>query len=157
MGGNGAGLSSARFHPDGVLLGCGTTTGKTLLYDLKSSATSPALTMDAGKASVSLSFSENGYYVATASENQVKLWDLRKQETLVRSHELPTSSVGRVAFDPTGTYLLATSAADASVFHAKSWIELCKFSGAKKGDVSVPSSQATRRLWFRAVSTALSL
>lgn len=58
-----------------------------------------------------LSFSENGYYLATSSmDGSVKIWDLRKLKairTLTTEQEDPITSV---AFDLSGLYLAAGGA-----------------------------------------------
>ena len=77
------------------------------LWEIKSATNVASFTNHVGKIS-SLSFSENGYYLATASEGHsvVKLWDLRK---LTNFAEIDLGSesgvVRKVAFDFSGQYL----------------------------------------------------
>merc|ERR1712066_181938 len=52
-----------------------------------------------------LSFSENGYYLATASrDGMVKLWDLRKPIN-IQTLQVSEGPVNAVRFDQTGQYL----------------------------------------------------
>merc|ERR1711972_282587 len=53
----------------------------------------------------SLSFSNNGYYLATASKDgSVKLWDLRKPLN-IQTLKIADGPVNSVRFDSTGQYL----------------------------------------------------
>ena len=49
-----------------------------------------------------MSFSENGYFLASAAADGVKLWDLRK---LACVREIPAPSAAFVTFDHSGLYL----------------------------------------------------
>ena len=72
----------------------------------------------------SMSFSENGYYLATASEDAtVRLWDLRK---LSNFHTLEFDTgfdVQSVAFDHSGAYL-AVGGNTGQVYNVKGWEKL---------------------------------
>ena len=71
-----------------------------------------------------LSFSENGYYLATAADDAcVRLWDLRKLRnfktlTLDEGYE-----VRDLCFDNSGTYL-AVAGTDVRVYLCKQWQDL---------------------------------
>lgn len=99
------GYSSVQFHPDGIILGTGTSDGKLRLWDVKAQSNVATLENHKGKIS-SIAFSENGYMVATAAEGEgvVRLWDLRKldQSATIETGE---SKVASVAFDYSGQYL----------------------------------------------------
>ena len=80
-------LNGLPFHPDGLLLGMGTTAAAgagVLVWDLKTQKS--VATMQGHKGSVtSLCFSENGFYMSTASADHaegVKIWDLRKLQNV---------------------------------------------------------------------------
>ena len=98
----------ARLHPDGALFGCAgvknESTGCVRLWDLRSQQVAATFTDGIQGAVNTLSFSENGYHLATADSNQVQMWDLRK---LACIHTIATSEgmVKSMAFDPTGMFL----------------------------------------------------
>ena len=55
---------------------------------------------------VSIAFSENGYYLATAAEDStVKLWDLRKLKNFQSIDLSESYQVRSVTFDKSGAYL----------------------------------------------------
>lgn len=74
----------------------------------------------------SLSFSENGYYLATGSEDAtVRLWDLRK---LSNFHTIKMDApVKSVKFDFSGSYLGAAAGNVVNVYQNKTWTEIVKF------------------------------
>ncbi|KAI9340590.1 WD40-repeat-containing domain protein [Obelidium mucronatum] len=130
--------SSVAMHPDGLILGTGTTDSIVRIWELKS-AKNVATFTDASKQLAgkitSMSFSENGYYFATASadSNVVKLWDLRKLDNF---HTIEVSGsdgysgkkgVNKVAFDYGAGYLGVACCDQISIFRNKQWDELIKF------------------------------
>lgn len=57
-----------RFHPDGMIVGCASVSGEVFVWDVRSFEQRAALPLPKDGASLtSLAFSENGYYMATAS------------------------------------------------------------------------------------------
>jgi pre-mRNA-processing factor 19 len=114
-----AAFLSARFHPDGLILGTGTADSLVRIWDIKSQQNVASFEGHHGKV-VDLSFSENGYYLATAGEDSVKLWDLRK---LKNFHTIPIpsgSQVTAVHFDYSGSHL-AVAGSDLRIFTGKSF------------------------------------
>ncbi|XP_039007228.1 pre-mRNA-processing factor 19-like isoform X2 [Hibiscus syriacus] len=116
---NSMGYASAAFHPDGLILGTGTTGATVRIWDVKSRGNVANFDGHTG-AVTAISFSENGYFLATAAHDGVKLWDLRKLKNF-RSFELydqdtPTNSVD---FDHSGSYL-AIAGSDIRVYQVGS-------------------------------------
>lgn len=112
------GYASAEFHPDGVLLGTGTQEGLVRVWDLKTQKNVAKFEGHSGSI-CGMSFSENGYYLATCAADGVKLWDLRKLKnfkTITPYGE--GSGASSVSFDTSGLFL-AVGGADARVYGAK--------------------------------------
>lgn len=125
-------------HPDGVLHACGTKNGIIRVWDARDSS-ALAATLDEKFASdgsvASLSFSENGYYLAAsggAGGADIKVIDLRKLSTL-KSWQL-ASAGGKsaaatsttVRFDPSAQFLTVVGT-DCRVYANKSFEELLAF------------------------------
>ncbi|XP_050215859.1 pre-mRNA-processing factor 19-like [Mercurialis annua] len=113
------GYTSAAFHPDGLILGTGTSDAVVKIWDVKSQGNVAKFEGHVG-AVTAISFSENGYFLATAANDSVKLWDLRKLKNF-RTLELydsdtPTNSV---EFDQSGSYL-GVAGSDIRVFQVAS-------------------------------------
>lgn len=78
--------SSGTFHPDGLILGTGTTSGLLRVWDVRAMQNVQTLvaptangTGSSGASLTSICFSENGYLAASGAEDgSVHLWDLRK-------------------------------------------------------------------------------
>ena len=115
-------------HPDGVLHGAGTRDGSIRVWDARQS-TSLAATLSSHSADVtSLSFSENGYYLAAASSSDptVNIFDLRKL-AIQSSWKLPSeNTISEVRFDPSAQFL-SVAGTDLRVYANKTWDELLKF------------------------------
>lgn len=115
---------SLSIHPDGILVAIGTEDGFIQLHDLKSNA-NLAASFDVNSANsaenvgevTALSFSENGYWLASAVSNipaSALLWDLRKQtQTTIISFPSAAaqeqSVVRALAFDFSGQFLAAVA------------------------------------------------
>lgn len=93
-----------------------------------------------------LSFSENGYYLATGDAREVKLWDLRKLKTF-KSIAAP-AAVADVAFDHSGLFLAVGAGDEATVHETKTWAQLTKLDVSATGVAFGPKAKQL------AVSTA---
>uniref|UniRef100_A0A0C9S5X1 Pre-mRNA-processing factor 19 n=1 Tax=Wollemia nobilis TaxID=56998 RepID=A0A0C9S5X1_9CONI len=113
------GYTSAAFHPDGLILGTGTAESLVRIWDVKTQANVAKFPGHSGPVT-DISFSENGYFLATAGYDGVKLWDLRKLKNF-RSFapydsNTPTNTV---QFDHSGSYL-ALGGSDIRVYQVAS-------------------------------------
>eukprot|EP00960_Hanusia_phi_P048215 758821-Hanusia_phi.AAC.3 len=72
------GYSAAQLHPDGLILGTGTTDSMVKVWDVKTISNVVTFKATPGGPVGSISFSENGYYMATTGADGLKVWDLRK-------------------------------------------------------------------------------
>ena len=136
-------FSSGCLHPDGLIYAAGTTTGKVLIYDLKTQSVAGTLSGHNGHPINCINISENGYHVATSSSvdsSSVHIWDLRK---LKLSATIVPSDVGTVtslSFDPMGLYLAYSGDEATQVCVVKDWdrvvstLAVIKSSSKKKGE-----------------------
>lgn len=100
------GLTAAQFHPDGLIFGTGTEDAQVRIWDLKEQTNVANFPGHVGEISA-ISFSENGYYLATAAAGEpcVKLWDLRKLKNFKTIQLEDGYEVKDLCFDQSGTYL----------------------------------------------------
>lgn len=71
----------AQCHPDGLLVGTGDEAGAVHVWEMKGQTIAKSLRAEDGSHSSpvkSIAFSENGYYMATAAVDTIKVWDLRR-------------------------------------------------------------------------------
>ena len=94
-----------QIHPDGLILGTGTSTHLIRIWDIKTKTVAAELSGHNGSVT-SMDFSENGYYLATASlgHGGVKVWDLRKLSEVIEL-DVGDGNVYNIKFDFSGQYL----------------------------------------------------
>ncbi|CAG9783459.1 unnamed protein product [Diatraea saccharalis] len=121
-----ASLTTAQFHPDGLIFGTGTDNSQVKIWDLKEQSNVANFPGHVGPVT-SISFSENGYYLATAAEDAcVKLWDLRKLKNFKTIQLEEGYVIKELCFDQSGTYL-AIAGTDVRVYLCRQWQELKVF------------------------------
>lgn len=88
-----------------MIFGTGTADSQIKIWDLKEQSNVANFPGHVGQITA-ISFSENGYYLATSAEDScVKLWDLRKLKNFKTLQLDDSYDVKDLAFDKTGTYL----------------------------------------------------
>lgn len=113
-------INCVQFHPDGRLLGTGSSNKHVQIWELHSQNMMISLGDVEDSAITSLCFSENGYHLAVAFENGcVNVHDLRKSQ-LLHQFASPGSTSHKVQYDYTGQYL-ACAGPDIRIFQTKTW------------------------------------
>jgi len=119
-----AGYSRVTFHPDGLILGAGTADSMVRIFDVKLQKNVANFKGHSGKIT-GMSFSENGFFLASADERGVvKLWDLRKLQnfhTISLAQKDQRSSIHFIEFDQSGSYLGVGGDSETRIYHSKSW------------------------------------
>jgi len=124
--------NSCMVHPDGRIFATGTSNGSAStvsIWDI--SEREQVANFDGHNDGViSISFSDNGYFMATGSKDGTcKIWDLRKlkcRETIPIAEKAPVN----VEFDPSGTYLACSAGNTVKIFTTgRQWNEITDLEG----------------------------
>ncbi|EKX43648.1 hypothetical protein GUITHDRAFT_159783 [Guillardia theta CCMP2712] len=118
------GYSAAQLHPDGLILGTGTIDSMVKVWDIKTISNVVSFKATSGGAVGSISFSENGYYMATTGADGLKVWDLRK----LAKQAMFEGNWKDARFDYSGTYLVGAGSS-VKVWLAKSWNDVVELNG----------------------------
>lgn len=119
-------LSCCQFHPDGYLLAVGGEDSQIKIFEVKSG--SAAADIETSGPVHALSFSENGTWLATASQGSttVSVWDIRKTAAPIKDLDFGTV-VDAISWDYTGQYLAGVGSGSVAIHHyekaTKSWSE----------------------------------
>ncbi|KAI7820837.1 WD40-repeat-containing domain protein [Gamsiella multidivaricata] len=120
------GYFSAAFHPDGLLFGTGTTE-TVKIWDVRTKEAVASFDGHVG-AVKTMTFSENGYLMAAAGENnEVSIWNLRTLEIVQKLKVADQGVINALAWDQSGTYL-GVGGTDIRIFKVKTWQELANLS-----------------------------
>jgi pre-mRNA-processing factor 19 len=129
-------LTSLDIHPDGILMSLGTSSGAILIIDIRSGQESATFQAESSTSVTSLSFSENGYYLASATLSQVEVWDLRK---LSKAGTIAVEGDGKtkvaIRFDPSAQFL-AVVGTDVRIYANKTWQLLWSDDASNTAEVS---------------------
>lgn len=123
-------FTAMSIHPDGTLIGLGTSTSTIQIFDARTGAVAASLTPDNTTPFTvnTLSFSENGYHLlAPNSTSSVAVWDLRKPKI---AHSIPLGDsfkINKVLYDYSAQLLGITGNEGARIYAHKSWDELVRF------------------------------
>jgi len=118
------GFTRVSFHPDGLILGAGTSDSLVRIFDVKEQKNVANFRGHAGPVT-GVSFSENGYYLATSDEQgTVKMWDLRKLQNFHTISSKDLTSISNISFDDCGAWL-GIAGEDIRIYSSKGW-ELIK-------------------------------
>lgn len=112
------GITTAEFHPDGIILGTGFQDSVVRIWEARQQKVVAKFEGHSGALS-GMSFSENGYYLATCAPDGVKLWDLRKLRNFKTLTPDGGATINSVSFDKSGHYLSVGSSADVKVYATK--------------------------------------
>jgi len=108
--------SAAALHPDGLIYCTGSEQADIKVWEARNQKPVASF-VDHSGAIQSISFSENGYYMASAAVDGVKVWDLRKLKS-IQSLEPKGTAATSVSFDHSGQFL-AVGGAGISVYGVK--------------------------------------
>jgi len=134
-------FTSSMVHPDGRIFSTGTNNGSKsalLIWDISERTKIHEFTGHTD-AIESISFSDNGYLVATGSrDGTCKIWDLRKLTCRETLPIVEGETVHSVQFDASGHYLACSTGTDVTIYSTgKQWNQLSKLEGHKQAVTSL--------------------
>ena len=131
-------------HVDGLIYGAGCEDGSVRIWDLKKGELAGEIKVDA--AVKSLSFAENGYYVAAGCEDgYARVFDLRKMKEIGKSGGEDFGPVGSAAFDGSVKMLAFCGTKKAAVVEVKKWGDVvAEYKGHKKDMTAMAWGEASR-------------
>lgn len=151
-----SGLSCTQIHPDGMIFATGTSDNMVHIWDIKEQKKLTSFS-DHTAPVTSISFSENGYYLATSSQDAtVKLYDLRK---IVNFHTIEMEAgnkINSIAFDHSGNYLMA-GGSDVRVYASKTWEHLSTLSAHSKAVNAVGWGSLAQTIYSASADRSLKL
>lgn len=112
----GAPFTTGALHPDGLVYATGAGNGVVSLWESRSQSHAGTVSAEGATGISSIAFSENGYHMASADADGVKVWDLRKLSCI---HTLDMPKAASVAYDASGLFLGVGSATAAAVYGLK--------------------------------------
>jgi len=121
-------LTTCEFHPDGHIMAVGGSDGKIKILDIKTGQVATSFETDGPVQS--LSFSENGTLLASASQGStnVMIWDLRKQAS-TKTLDFG-AAVSQIQWDYSAQFLAIVGGGAIGIQHfskaKKSWTEILK-------------------------------
>ena len=150
---------SAKVHPDGRIFSVGTNNGTNsnlAIYDISERSKIHEF-VGHQDGIESISFSDNGYLVATGSrDGTCKIWDLRKlncRETIPISEG---STVYSVEFDASGHYLGCATGNDVSIYSTgKQWNLLNKMDGHKQPVTSLAWGKNAKHIYSASLDSTV--
>ena len=114
---SGASYTTGALHPDGLVYATGGEKGVVTLWESRSQSVAGSISADGASSPIScVAFSENGYHMASADVDGVKVWDLRKLSCI---QQLAAPSTASVAYDASGLFLGVGTATTAAVYGVK--------------------------------------
>ena len=135
------GFSAACFHPDGLILGTGTTDKLVRVWDVKTQQN--VVTFEAAVGALSsIAFSENGFSLVTAGPDGFKTWDLRKVAKMgasaqpVKVLEALNGEANQATFDYSGQYLACAGSKAVVVYDTKAYKPLLSLNDCHSNSVT---------------------
>ncbi|KAJ3167049.1 hypothetical protein HDU88_002385 [Geranomyces variabilis] len=127
-------FNSLDIHPDGMIFATGCSDAVVRLWDMKSQSSATDFAGHLGGGTITgVSFSENGYHLATCSDAEavVRIWDLRKMTNLrtIEIEGAKAKGCTAVQFDFSGQFFGVACGGELRTYRIKQWDQLCNLEG----------------------------